>query len=410
MRRIAWGLLLLLAFAIPWEYSLDLGEPFGNIARIFGVALILVAIPAVLQAARIRIPGPMQWLVLGFYLWFCCSYFWTIEPLATAEKIRSYFQEMMIVWLVWEFVESPEDLRSLMRAYLAGSCVLAALTLANFRSMEAVAADQIRFVATGQDANDVARFLDMGLPLAALLLHHERHWSWRLLALGYLPLGLTAVVLTASRGGFMAAMIALSGCGLLLIRTNRRTILAGALALSAIAAVLWTIVPRETFERLATIPSQFQGGDLNERLNIWIAGWHAFVRSPLIGTGAGTFVSAARMNPVDTAHNTIVSILVGGGLCALSLAFAIVVLAVRSALATRGPLLIALVTVLVLWSVASLVDTVEENRSTWLLLGVMAVAGRLAVDEPVQLEECFPAEGSHPPVILDTTLSPSPVN
>ena len=68
MRRIAWALLLLFAFAIPWEYSLDVGEPLGNIARIAGILLLLAAIPAVLQAGRLRTPGPMQWLVLAFYL------------------------------------------------------------------------------------------------------------------------------------------------------------------------------------------------------------------------------------------------------------------------------------------------------------------------------------------------------
>lgn len=408
MRRIAWGLLLLLAFAIPWEYSLDLGEPFGNIARILGLALVLIAIPAVLQAGRLRTPGPLQWLVLAFYVWFCCSYFWTIEPMATLEKLRSYFQEMMIVWLVWEFAESPEDLRSLMRAYLAGACVLAALTLATFRSVEAFAADQIRFVATGQDPNDAARFLDLAFPFAALLLHIERRWPWRLLALGYLPLGLVAVLLTASRGGFLAAMIALAGCGLLLIRSHAKTVLAGTLAWSAIAAISWLTVPHETFERLATIPSQLQGGDLNQRWNIWIAGWHAFVQSPVIGTGAGSFVSAARLNPVDTAHNTALSILVGGGLFALSLAVGIVVLAARSALATRGPLLVALLTLLVVWAVASLVDTVEENRATWLLLGLIAVAGRLAVEQPERIEKCFPEETTQ--YAQEPNLSCSPVN
>jgi len=64
MRRLAWGLLVLLAFAIPWEYSLDLGEPLGNIARVAGLLLLLAAIPAILQAGRVRTPGSMQWLVL----------------------------------------------------------------------------------------------------------------------------------------------------------------------------------------------------------------------------------------------------------------------------------------------------------------------------------------------------------
>src|SRR5580658_7660918 len=142
MRRFAWGLLLVFAFAIPWEYSLDLGEPVGNVARVVGVLLLLVAVPAVLQAGRWRTPGPLQWVVLAFYLWFCCSYFWTIDPLTTLDKMRGYFQEMMIVWLVWEFAESPQDLRFLLRAFVAGSWVLAALTVANFGSAEATDASQ----------------------------------------------------------------------------------------------------------------------------------------------------------------------------------------------------------------------------------------------------------------------------
>lgn len=403
MRRIAWGLLLLFAFAIPWEYSLDVGIPLGNIARIVGLVLLLAAVLAVLQAGRLRTPRPMHWLVLALYLWFCCSYFWTIEPLVTLDKMRGYFQEMMIVWLVWEFAESPEDLRALLRAFVAGSWMLAALTLASFGSAEATDASQIRFVAEGQDPNDVARFLDLALPLAALLFNSERRWPGRLLALGYLPLGLTAVVLTASRGGLLVALLALAGCGLLLMRSHAKGVLAGTLSLPVLGAALWFAVPHETFERLATIPAQLQGGDLNQRWNIWDAGWHAFVRSPLVGTGAGTFVSAAEMNPGDTAHNAALSILVGGGLCAFFLAVCIVAMAARSALETRGPLKTALATALLVWGVASLVDTVEENRSTWLLLGLIALAGRLAVEDPERLAKCF--DGASPGASAGTARS-----
>ena len=382
MRRIAWGILLLFAFAIPWEYSLDLGEPLGNIARIMGLLLILAAVPAVLQAGRLRTPGPLQWFVLAFYLWFCCTYFWTIDPLATLEKMRSYFQEMMIVWLVWEFAENPRDLRFLMRAFIAGSYVLAVLTVASLGSPEAVATGQIRFAATGQDPNDVARFLDLGFPLAALLFISERRWSARLLALGYLPLGLFAVLLTASRGGFLAAIVALVGCGILLARTHLKGVVSGILSLPMLATALWFCVPHETIERLATIPEQFQSGNLNQRLNIWTAGWHGFVHAPLFGSGAGSFVAAAGTNPLDTAHNTALSILVGGGLCAFFLAVAIVALAIRSILETHGTLRLALAVALTVWIVTSLVATVEESRTTWLLLALIALAGRLAVRRP----------------------------
>jgi O-antigen ligase len=391
MRRIAWVLLLLFAFAIPWEYSLDLGEPLGNIARIVGLLVLLVAIPAVLQTRGLRAPGPMQWLTLALYLWFCCTYFWTIEPQATLDSLRGYFQTMMIVCLVWEFAECTVDLRALLRAYIAGSWVLAMLTVASLASADALANGQIRFAAFGQDPNDVARFLDLGFPLAALLLNCERRWPWRLLAAGYLPLGFVAVLLTASRGGFLAAVVALAGSIVLLGYRHPRKVLFGTMALPPIAVLLWFTIPREIFERLATIPEQLHGGDLNQRWNIWAVGWAAFVHAPFFGTGAGSFVSATGLAPMDTAHNSVLSIAVSGGLCALFLAVAIVAAAIWSTLQTLGPLRWALTTALLVWLITSLVATVEESRTTWLLLALIALAGRLSVERPDELAACFPA-------------------
>ena len=389
MRKASFGLLLLFVFAIPWEYSLDLGVPLGNVARIAGLVLLVVAIPAVLLAGRLRTPGPLQWAVLALYLWFCCTYFWTIEPVVTLGKMRAYIQEMMIVWLVWELAESPRHLRWVLRAFVAGSWVLACLTLANFASPGAVASGQTRFVAFDQDPNDVARFLVLGLPFAALLLDSEPRWPWRLLAAGYLPFGLISVLLTASRGGFLAALAALAGCGILLMRSHGRTVLAGIFALPVLAAGLWFTVPHAIFERLATIPQQLAIGDLNERVSIWSVGWHAFARAPVLGSGAGSFVSAAGLPPIDTAHNTVLAILVSGGLCALFLSVAILALAVRSILEMRGSLQVAMATALLVWTVTAMVSTAEESRATWLLFAVIALGGRLAEEGPEQLAKCF---------------------
>jgi exopolysaccharide production protein ExoQ len=411
MKRIAWWLLILFAFTIPWEYSLNLGEPLGNIARMVGILVLLAAIPAILQAGRLRTPGLMQWLVLAFYFWMCVTIFWSIDPAGTLEKMRGYFQEMMLVWLIWEFAEDPADLRWLLRAYVAGACVLAIHSMAGVRSAEAIAAGQIRFVAEGQDANDVARFLDLGIIFAALLLISECRRAWRLLAGGFLPLGLAAIVLTASRGGFLGALVALAGCCLLLSRNHPRIVLAGVLSLPLLASALWVLIPHGTIDRLATIPSQLQGGDLNQRMNIWHAGWRAFTRAPLLGTGAGTFTSAARTDFIDTAHNTALSIAVGAGLCGLFLAVAIAALAGWLALASRGPLRIVFGTALLLWAAISMVDTLEENRTTWLLLGLVALAERISREQSMLTEACFPEHpssnqaagasgGSRPPATL----------
>jgi O-antigen ligase len=109
----------------------------------------------------------------------------------------------------------------------------------------------------------------------------------------------------------------------------------------------------------------------------------------LFGTGAGSFVSAAGLSPIDTAHNTALSIAVAGGLVALFLATAIVAVAIWSITQTKGPLRWAMALTLVVWGITALVATVEENRSTWLLLAMIALAGRLGVEEPEGVAECF---------------------
>ncbi len=408
MRKIAWFLLLGFSFTIPWENSLNLGEPIGNVARVAGVLTLFAAIFAICQSGRIRTPGAFQWLTLALFLWFCCSCFWTVDSAATFIKLRAYFQVMMIVCLVWEFANTPADLRNLLRATVAGSWVLALLTLAAFRSPEAFAAGQIRFAAFGQDPNDLARFLDLGFPLAALLFETDRPSVLRWLALAFLPVGFFAVLLTASREGFVAALIALAGSALILTRHHARRVLVAVFALPLLTALLWLAIPAGTLGRLATIPEQLQSGDLNQRLNIWTAGWRAFTHAPLIGSGAGSFVTAAHLAPIDTAHNTALSLLVAGGLVGLFLATVLVALALRAALHTPGMLRVAFITALIVWAVTSLVATVEENRATWLLFAIVVLAGRLALENQQSLSECFSSPSSHPVQQRRSTLAAHP--
>jgi O-antigen ligase len=377
MRRLAWGLLLAFAFTVPWEHSLEFPEPFGSPARLAGLLLLLAAIPALLQTGFLRQPGPLQALTLAFFLWFLLSMLWTVDAATTAEKLRAYFQEMMIVWLLWEFAASEADLRAIVRAIVAGCAVLALLTFSDFRSAEALAAEQVRFTAYGQDPNDVARFLDLGLPLAAWLARTEQRRSARWLALLYLPLGVGATLLTASRGGFLALLIALVGCAALFLRRRGRMTRAAIVSAPVFLAALWIFIPAETFSRINTIPEQLSGGDFNQRTTIWQSGWQAFLHAPWFGSGGGTFVEAAGLLPTDTAHNTPLTLLVTGGLCALFLAAAIVIVAVLAAWRSRGPFRIALLTSLSVWAVSAMAATVEESRFTWLLLALAALAARV---------------------------------
>jgi hypothetical protein len=393
MRKLAWTMLVLLVFTIPWEGSLDFGEPVGTIARIAGVFLLLLSIPAMLQAGRMRTPGALQVLVLVYYLWLCCSFFWSIDSDATLDRMRGAFQVIMIVWLLWELAETPQDLRMLLRAYVAGAWVLSALTIANFFSVVSVssAADQARFVAEGQDPNDVARFLGLALPMAGLLYDGESEWWGKLLALGYLPVGMLSVVLTASRGGFAGALLALAADALLLLRHRPARQRIAAVCIPVVLAAFAAFIPLETFQRLATLSQQLEGGDLNQRVNIWIVASHVLPQRPFFGAGAGTFVSAAGLSYIDTAHNTMLSLVIEGGIVSLLIAGMIVFLSARNVLRMEGPLRIGLGAALGTFLVSTLDATVEGNRSTWFLFGVIAFAARLATQQPSVLMQNFPA-------------------
>jgi len=276
-----------------------------------------------------------------------------------------------------------------LRGFVAGCWVLGLLTFADFTSASAVAVGQIRFVASGQDPNDVARFLDLGFPLAALLFVTEERLAMRLAAIAYVPAGLLAVLLTASRGGFSAAVAALFGSAVLLVLARPRAASVVFVALAVMLGALWLFVPAGSLDRLATIPQEVGSGDWNDRLNIWDAGWHAFRQSPWWGSGAGTFTMAAGLSPGDTAHNTVMAVLVTGGLLGTAMLAAIVT-AVSWALGkTQGLLRVALVTTLAVWSLTSMVGSVEENRATWLLFGVMVLASRLSVERRETIAAIF---------------------
>jgi O-antigen ligase len=326
--------------------------------------------------------------VLALYAYFACTYFWTVDAALTLEKIRAYFQVMMVVWIIWELGDTAEHLRWLMRAFVAGCWVLAVLTIVNY-ALATDGGEQIRFVAQGQDPNDVARFQDLGFPLAALLFATEGQWATRLLAIGYVPAGLLAVLLTASRGGFSAALAALMGSAILLVVWRPRASSMVFVGLAVTTGALWLFVPLESLDRLATIPEQLAGGNLNDRVNIWTAGWQAFMQAPWRGYGAGTFATAARLAPEDTAHNTVMAVLVTGGLVGATIFLGIVAAVCGAVWRTSGLLRVALGTALTVLFITSMVGSVEENRMTWLLFGMVALAGRLAVDDPDSLAGVF---------------------
>lgn len=395
MRRMTWYLLLMYAFAVPWEYALDLGSPFGTIARVLGLLAAGCGVASLAECKwRRRVPG-VHWIALAILVWCGCTWFWSVDPETTLMRLRGYLQEMAVLWLVYEFAETERDFRWLLRAWLGGTCLLAGLTIASFAFLHAPGAP--RFVAEGQDPNDVARLLALGVPLAAFLLRVDPRRGSQRLALAVVPFLLYAALLTGSRSGLLELAVGAVGSIVILSGAKSRVIRGSWVAAPALIAACIYLVPRPVFERLATLGEQLTGGDLNQRLNIWDAGWRTFAQHPFVGTGAGTFVAATGLAGTDTAHNTALSLAVEGGIVELTLG-AMMIITLFALLVRTGAARTACLTLVAVWMVASLASTMEQTRMTWLLFATIALAARISEERtsevPVAAQNRASAEQS----------------
>ena len=181
----------------------------------------------------------------------------------------------------------------------------------------------------------------------------------------------------------MPPFVALTGCGLLLFRNHMREHALPELSLCPLVGIaLWFVAPHETLERLSTIADQLRHGDLNQRLNIWAAGWHAFVQAPC-SWARGRFLRE-RGGPCAHRYGAQYGSFASGGRWDLRADAGVrhcvpsprdrrwqprVQCGLRCSLCCS------------VWIVSSLVGTVAESRTTWLLLALIALADRVAGDE-----------------------------
>jgi len=111
----------------------------------------------------------------------------------------------------------------------------------------------------GFNADAVGLLLTLGIPVAWHLAR-TNHWAVRAVALIYFALAPVAILLTGTRGAFLAGIVAMSIVPLNLERPSLRSFLLVTVLLVIMTATIAPIVPRSMWARIATIPSEIAGG------------------------------------------------------------------------------------------------------------------------------------------------------
>jgi O-antigen ligase len=379
MNRIAFAVLWIQIFILPWELFLTFQETaylprIGSLGRVVGLVLLpLVVLDVLDRGGKVRPLGAFHLFTIAFVWWAGMSLFWSLDPEETWVKVQTYAQLALLTWMIWELAPTQKRQRSLLAAYVLGAYVSTVDTIVQFfnGSLE----NSARFAATGFNPNDLGFTIVLAMPMAWYLALTQQGKLGRWLNLLYLPLGMTAVLLTASRGAFIPAVVSLLIIPLTLPGTHSWSMRGAILGLVLISVVvLQDVIPAYSWERLAATRAEIESGEFGDRSQIWKAGLQVFEQHPLAGVGAGAFGAAVEpiLGDPRGAHQTFLSVLVGQGLIGLLLFLAMFVAA--GAPVWRMPSLPR-----AFWSVLLLTlaiglqpRTWDYRKPVWFILAVLA--------------------------------------
>jgi len=382
MSKVAFWSLWCFILVLPWDVFTQL-PVVGSIPRLVGLVASAVGVLYIVARRRVR---PLSWFHLFavlFVLWAGASSFWSIDPEATRTVFLTYVQLLVLAWLIWEVAWSPDRQRALLQAYVLGAGAAAVLVISNCLLGVAFRPDVVtgRFAALNQNPNELGLTLALGIPMAwyVSLSQPDRRiaWMWQV----YLPLAITAILLTASRGSVISLFVAL----IIVPATQQRLRLRTTAALYALAVASLMLasdfVPEESLERIKSAPRDIAStyfGDPRPgdaiRNAIWITGLEVAQEHPLAGVGAGAFEAAVEpaLHNEFSSHQVYMSILVEDGIVGFMLFLAMIAATLTSMrhsppLQRRFSIVLLLTLAVGSWSISW-----DHRKQFWFVLGVLA--------------------------------------
>jgi len=378
MERLAWILLAVFVFTIPWEKSVWI-PGIGTMTRLVGLCALASGIAAAVARRSIRLPN-LVLIAAGLFVgWEALTYFWSIDPSASAARAFTFVQLLAMLGLVWDLCRTELAHRQLLHAYVAGAVVAAAYTMVRYALNQPTY--WRRYAAAGFDPNDLGLTLSLAIPLAlylALSSSGLTAWFYRV-AVVFIE---AAILLTASRTALIVATVAFAFVFLTWRESSRLQRICGVVLLILLGAGALVFAPRAARDRLATLPGEMSAGTLHNRTRIWKTGLKALKQHPLLGVGAGAYPEAVKPwlgvpalpGHEYVAHNSFLSVLVESGLIGFG-SFACLLSACALFIwSLRGPGRALWATTAGVWAIGASKLTWEHRKPTWLIIGLITTA------------------------------------
>lgn len=376
--RVAWVLLCLFVFSIPWEKSVWV-PGVGTLTRLLGIiAFSAFAIVAV-RRRSIRPPNlAIVWAAL-LVLWSAFTYRWSLDPQATATRVFTLVELFAMLWLIWDSCRSAIRQAQLMQAYVWGAA--AACGNAYFRYAHNQQTYYRRYAAAGFDPNDFGLILALSIPMALYLALRARGWTrWCYRAAVLVILG--GLLLTASRTALIATFIVFGFAIWTWRASDTAQKVSSVLLVALLLLSMVQLAPAPSRNRLATLPMELSRGTFHDRTRIWKSGLKVFQHHYVLGVGSGAYPEAVRPQlgtPAVpghqyVAHNTFLSVLVECG--AVGFALFALLLGTLAVFIWMMPFAERALWAVVLaaWAVGVSTLTWEQYKPTWLLFSLIMTA------------------------------------
>ncbi len=376
------GLLQLLVLSVFVE-SLGFGPAsIGRILAVVGLYGALLVVAARPHATRLP-PATIGIPVVALGIWIFLSVLWAGSLGAWAPAMGQFALALCYFFAYVILLESRDQMRRLLVLYVFGAGVVALVGLSQTSATT-------RAVGFQGDANMYALYEVAGLPIAAAMAASSRgtrRVAWFLV----MALLIGAVLASQSRGGLLAVVAVMlfllwhGDFGGVLARRPHLTTVVGAVLLLAVVAVSLLTIPR--FNPQESADTRGTG-----RLDIWHVAWVGWERHPVLGLGAGNFISESgdllsstpgvQMDPYSVlfdgikVHNAYLEPWVELGPVGLGLYVAVLITAgvVLYRLRTRGAtgVLRACFPMLLSFAVATVFLSAINNKLLWMLAAFAA--------------------------------------
>jgi O-antigen ligase len=364
-------------FMIPWEEMVRL-PGFGNGSKFIGLMVAAFWLLLIVTRGRLRKPGLFHIMVYLFVLWNGASVLWSVDPQTSFDQVRTWFQLLVLVIVLWDLYTTRAALYAGLQAYILGTYVAIGSAIANYYTGSAFYYQ--RFSPDDTNPDGFGFIVALGIPVAWYLVgstsSSRMSFVLRWANYAYIPAALLGLALSGTRTALIASTVGMTFGLASMRRLPALTRISIFLLLtSAILILLPYVQTLKSFQRLATTGTEIIEGDLNNRTNNWREGLIAFVEHPLLGVGSNMYRSVNSWGKV--AHNTFLSVLVESGLIGFCLFGIVLAISVHHALGhSRWDSMFWFSMLLVLAIGASTLSW-EDRKTTWLFLSLLIASSAL---------------------------------